>query len=127
MSLSLLKRSQELFQDGQDEEAMAMIERGSTILNEIWGTNTGWKETVVFAAMGNKGQTIQSIQENPLPFPPMLYSLLLVGQTDEVLELLDSRLNFSINRTYVDPIFDSVRDNPRFQEIVEEDLGKAVF
>ncbi|NBC03125.1 MAG: hypothetical protein GVY20_05395 [Bacteroidetes bacterium] len=127
LSLALLKRSQELFSDGRDEQAMAMIERGSSVLNEIWGTNTGWKETVVFAAMGNKGQTIQSIHENPLPFPPMLYSLLLVGQTDEVLELLDNRLNFSINRTYVDPIFDTVRDNPRFQEIVEKDLAKAVF
>ncbi len=126
LSLALLKKSQELFNNGQDEEAISMIERGSSILDEIWGANTGWKETVVFAAMGNKAKTLQSINENPLPNPPTLYSLLLIGQTDEVLENLENRINFRINRTYVDPIFDSIRDHPRFKQMVRHDLNKNI-
>lgn len=126
LSLSLLKRSQELFSLGQDEQALELIETGSTILDEIWGSDTGWKETVIFAAIGDKQKTLQSIEENSLPFPPKIYSLLLIGQKEEALEMIDQRLNFSRDRAYVDPVFDTVRDEPRFKQMVERDLNKEI-
>lgn len=126
LSLSLLKLSQELFDQDRDEQAIALIETGSTILDEIWGSDTGWKETVIFAATGDSQNTLQSIKNNPLPFPPHLYSLLLIGEKDSALKMLSERLNFSRDRAYVDPIFDTVRNDPRFKKIVEEDLGRQV-
>lgn len=126
LSLSLLKRSQELLERGQDEQAVELIETGSTILDEIWGSDTGWKETVIFAATGDKQKTLQSIEENSLPFPPKLYSLLLIGQKEMALEMIDQRLNFSRDRAYIDPVFDTIRDDPRFKQMVERDLNKEI-
>ena len=125
LSMAILKRSQEIFNNGEEEQAMALIETNSKLFDEIWGGNTGWKETVKFAVTGNKQKTLKSIEENSLPFRPKLYSLLMIGQKETALQMIDQRIDFS-RQVYIDPIFDSVRNESRFQQMVERDMNKDI-
>ena len=126
LSLSLLKRSQELFRQNEEKKAIELIETGSSLLDDIWGSDTGWKETLIYAATGDREKTLQSIEANSLPFPPRLYSMLLIGEKEKALQMVDQRLNFSRDRAYVDPIFDTVREEPKFKQMVQRDLKKDI-
>ncbi len=124
LTMSLLKRSQELFNNGQDEQALAVIEQDSSVINEILGTNTAWKETFIFAVKGDKQKVLQNIEDNVLIRPgPTIYFLLLVGQKETAYQTIEQYIDFSNNTAFISSIFDSVRNEPRFQEMVERDLN----
>ncbi|MFO8055291.1 MAG: BTAD domain-containing putative transcriptional regulator [Bacteroidales bacterium] len=125
LGLARLKRGQELFNNGQDEQAMAMIEKGSSNLNEFWGTNIEWKESITLAMSGDKQKALQHIKENSLSFSPKLHWHLLIGQKETALEMIDRGVDLS-RFAYIDPVFDTVRDDLRFQQMAERDLKKEI-
>ncbi|GAA5522769.1 hypothetical protein LQ318_13510 [Aliifodinibius salicampi] len=123
LSTARLKRSQQLFNKGREEEAIALIENASTMLNEIWGHNTGWKKTIISAAMGQRAETLKSFKNDSLPNPPRLYSSLMIGEIEVALQLIDQNLRFN-HRVFIDPIFDSIRSDVRFKKLVETKLER---
>lgn len=125
LSTARFKKSRQLFEEGKTNEAKQMIEEASTMLDEMWGAHTGWKETVIAAAMGEKGFTQKSLENQSLPLPPRIYATLLIGDQEAALALIESRLNFR-HRVFLDPIFDSVRSNERFQQLVREKLNREI-
>lgn len=121
LSTARFKLSQQLLQYGQDSEAWELIEDASIMLEEMWGENTGWREPLEHAIMGQGNETLQTLNNVELPFAPRLYMLLLVGQTKPTLEMIERGINFHF-RVFSDPIFDSVRQEQRFKEIAEQKL-----
>lgn len=125
LSTARLKYSQRLFEEGRTEEGRILIEGASSMLNEMWGTDTGWKEMIIFAAMKEYEKTRVYLKNKTLPYPPRIYATLLIGEQEEALELIKQNLNFH-HRVFMDPIFDTVRNNPRFKELVEQKLNRRV-
>ncbi|WP_138429981.1 BTAD domain-containing putative transcriptional regulator [Fodinibius saliphilus] len=125
LSTARLKRSQQLFNKGREAEAIALIENANTMLNEIWGHNTGWEKTIISAAMGKRTETLKSFDNESLPIAPRLYSSLLIGETEIALRLIDQNLRFN-HRVFKDPIFDSIRNDIRFKNLVEKKLERKV-
>ena len=125
LSTARLKYSQHLFEEGRTDEGRMLIEEASSMLNEMWGTETGWKETIIFAAMQDVEKTRVSLDNYALPYPPRIYATLLIGDREEALQLISRNLNFH-HRVYMDPIFDTVRHHPRFKDLVEQKLNRRV-
>ncbi len=123
LSTARLKRSQQLFNRGREAEATALIENASTMLNEIWGYDTGWKKTIISAAMGKRAETLKSIDNDSLPNALRLYSSLMIGETEIALQLIEQNLRFN-HRVFMDPIFDSIRKDVRFKKLVETKLNR---
>jgi hypothetical protein len=54
-----------------------------------------------------------------------MHLMLLLGRNDEALSLIDKIMSFD-SVGFVNPIFDPVRDDPRFEQMVERKLGVDV-
>lgn len=125
LSTARMKYSRQLFSEGRDQEARTLIENASELLNEMWGSDTGWKKTIIFAAMGEKEQTLEQLKNDTLPFPPRFYANLMIGNTEEVLDMVEQNMNFQ-QRVYMDPIFDSIRYDERYKAMVEKKLNHPI-
>ncbi|MDR8391872.1 hypothetical protein NC796_12005 [Aliifodinibius sp. S!AR15-10] len=50
---------------------------------------------------------------------------MLIGENKPALDLLDQTWSFN-PKSYMDPIFDPVRNDPRYEQIVEKKLGRDI-
>ncbi|MDZ7658179.1 IS30 family transposase [Fodinibius sp.] len=125
LSTARFKEASLLFDQGRIKEAEALMDKASAMLNEMWDSSSEWREPLMYAVQREKARTLEELQRVELPFAPKLYTLLLVGQIDPALTMINEGLNFN-SRVYSDPIFDMVRDEPKFVKLVEQKLGREI-
>lgn len=120
--VALLKRSQRLFLEERDKEATTHLTRADALMEGIWGRDQERRVIFKLALRGRQTEAIDRLAKNPRP---VFYALALTGQKKRVLEHV-KRTTILDFRVYADPIFDAVRDDPRFERIVERKLRHDV-
>jgi tetratricopeptide (TPR) repeat protein len=123
LTTARFKRSQELFRHGRDAEAEAFLHVASTTLEAMWGEENDWHQLLEHAVRGERVKALARLDQGGIPFAPRLYTFLLLGERASALDLLESGPSFHW-RVYVDPMYDTVRDDPRFDQIVQRRHGR---
>jgi TolB-like protein/DNA-binding SARP family transcriptional activator len=124
LTTARFKWSQELFRQGRDAEAEALLHVASTMLEEMWGEENDWHQLLEHAVRGERAKALARLDQEEIPFAPRLYTFLLLGERTSALDLLENAPAFPHWRVFVDPMFDTVRDDPRFDQIVQRRHGQ---
>lgn len=126
---ALLKQSQRLFQQGLNEKAKAHLKR----ISQVW-VNLGVSKKEMEAlklfeqVLRNKGQVediLRRIDQDPVPLGKKMILYLFLGYDVKALDLIENMMSFD-SVVYADPIFDAVREDPRFKQLVEQNLERDV-
>ena len=126
LNVALLKKSQQLFRAGRANEAEAYLNRAEEQMDAIWGNHNERREIFDLALRGRRAEALKDLEQTPLAGGPTTYIFSLTGQSEPILDMLESSgiLNF---RVYMDPIFDPARaDQQRFEHIVERILQRDI-
>ncbi|NBC65839.1 MAG: hypothetical protein GVY07_09330 [Bacteroidetes bacterium] len=120
---ALLKYSQRLYQEGKDEEAEMYIER----IYDHFPESPEDQTLINMVIRGQEEQAIEQLDEFTFTFPgKKMHLMLLLGQNDEALSLIDKVIMPFNVASFADPMFDPVRDDSRFEQMVERGLGVDV-
>jgi serine/threonine-protein kinase len=142
-ALTKVGRAQCSFEKGNDKEAAVLIDSALVILEkDLQGgspliaanhVTRGW----IYAHLGRKEEAIRAgkravellpISKDAFDAPQYMYSLagiyVIVGEYDAAVDLLGILLSVpsmvSANSLRLDPLWDQLRDYPRFQQLLEE-------
>ena len=77
------------------------------------------------AVKGRQERVLERLDQVERPDREKLTLLLMIGDTDHSLSLIEQLMSFD-SEVYADPLFDPVRADPRFEQIVERSLRHEV-
>ena len=117
---ALLKQSQRLLRQGWSEEVEAPLEH----IREMYPDKDPQRlNDLENAVKGRQEHILQRLDQVERPAREKLTLLLLVEEAEQALDLIDQLMSFD-SEVYADPLFDPVRDHPRFEQFVEKRLGR---
>jgi len=119
---TLLKQSQQRLRQGRSEAVGAPLERMRVMYPDKDPQRLNDLEDAV---RGRKEKVLQRLDQVERPEPEKLTLLLLVGEAEHSLDLIEQKMSFD-SRVYADPLFDPVRHHPRFEQLVARRLGRDV-
>lgn len=125
LSFAYLKQSQLLFNREQYVEMEPHLERAYELRVNLAGGETQGMHLFEEAVKGNQEDVLEGLEQVSLPPFQKIVLLLLIGENKRALDLLDQTWSFNA-KSYMDPIFDPLRDDPRYEQIVEEKLGRDI-
>lgn len=125
LSFAYLKQSQHLFSRKLYDDVESHLERAYELRVELAGGDTQGMQLFEEAVKGNREAVLEGLEQVSLPPFQKIVLLLIVDEKKPALDLIDQTWSFNA-KSYMDPIFDSVRDDPRFEQIVEKKLGRDI-
>ena len=134
LNIALLMQSRQLFRQNRVKEVETYLKRSDEILTEIYGPNVDREKLFRYAVRGQRAELLGHIDKNILSSTNKFYAIMLAGwqnldiSTNEknfVADYLNQNSIFNF-RVHADPIFDSVRNDLWFRQIVEHELGRTM-
>ncbi|MDZ7695263.1 MAG: BTAD domain-containing putative transcriptional regulator [Balneolaceae bacterium] len=122
---ALLKQSQRLYRQGNGEDARAVLKRLHDIYpNLILEDNMG-EDLIEMVIRGEEQEALEQVEQASMP--PIMKKILFLfaGENKEALDIMDKFTSFD-SIVFADPIYDPVRDDPRFEEMVERKLSLQI-
>jgi TolB-like protein len=118
-----LKRAEELAQQGRTQEADARLQRAEEAMEMSWGPDSTRQRLFEYAVKGVSEEVLKILDGGNVSYGLHLWALLLADQRDAALDHINHNFTWGV---FADPLFDPVRDDPRFEAIVEAKLERDV-
>lgn len=134
LNIALLMQSRQLFRQNRVKEVETYLKRSDEILTEIYGLNIDREKFFRYAAGGKRTEVLGHIDKNVLSSTNKFYAIMLAGwqnsdmsrnEKNFIADYLNQNSIFNF-RVYADPIFDSVRNDLWFRQMVEHELGRTM-
>lgn len=120
--IALMKRAQQLYRMGQDGEAQSLLTYFFT------QARIAEDDQPLFERIARKQEEQMPEEYDELTTTPSITMMLhlLLDRTEPALNLMEQLTPSFRTHVFADPVFDPVRNNPRFKLLVERGLGRNV-
>ena len=118
-----LKRAQQLVREGRSEAADAHLQRVAEAVEMVWGPSSTVPQLYTYAVKGEHAEALDMLSEGDYSYGTRLWALLVMNQREAALDHIELDFTWAV---FADPLFDPVRGDPRFEQIVERELRHDV-